>query len=102
MSFKKIFKPINKVEYQLDAITSKTLLDNGDDSITIFALDESERINTHSAPVDAAIYVLEGELELIIDDEMFNLNSEDMILIPSKAPHALNALTRTKIMLIKI
>lgn len=101
MSFKKVFKPVNKVEYNHKMITSKTLIEKDERSITLFALDAAERINTHTSPIDASLYVLEGELELTIDDEMFNLKAQDMIMMPAKAPHSLNALTRTKFMLIK-
>lgn len=103
MAFMKtVLNPADDLQYQDNAIVSKTLITNAEKSITLFAFDKGQSINTHTAPVDAAVYVLDGHVEIIISDEKFELSTGEMVIMPAGEPHALTALTQFKMMLVKI
>ena len=102
-SFSKVvIQPKSVIEYQDNSIVSKTVCANNNSSLTLFAFDEGQSIAAHSAPVDAVVQVVEGQVEITISDETFHLKEGDTILMPKGEPHGLKALGRFKMMLFKV
>lgn len=100
--FKKIINLKNSVDYQTNSIVSQTIINKGNNSITLFAFDEGQDIASHSAPVDAVVQVIEGEVQITISGEVFDLKEGDVIIMPAGQPHALAAKTKFKMMLVKL
>ncbi len=100
---KKIINIENMIDYQDGAIVSKTITDNTkNSSLTVFAFDAGQSIAGHSAPVDAVVQNIDGEVEITISGEKFTLKKGDMILMPKGEPHALQAKTKFKMILFKV
>jgi quercetin dioxygenase-like cupin family protein len=99
---KKVFNLKKSIEYQENSIVSKTITTNENSSLTLFAFDEMQSIASHSAPVDAVVEVIEGEVEVTISNEKFTLKEGDIILMPKGEPHGLEAKTKLKIALFKV
>ncbi len=99
---KKILNLKNSIDYQENAIVSKTITTNSNSSLTLFAFDEGQSIAAHSAPVDAVVQAVEGEVEITISGEKFNLIEGDIILMPKGEPHGLVASTKFKMALFKV
>jgi quercetin dioxygenase-like cupin family protein len=70
--------------------------------MTVFAFDEGEGLSEHTAPFDAAVYIIEGEAEITIDGKPHSVKSGEMIIMPAGKPHALKAITRYKMLLVMI
>lgn len=106
MSSKEFFKEVRvlkeAVKYQENAIVSKTVVSAGNNSVTLFAFDAGQEIAAHSAPVDALVQNVEGEVEIVISGESFILKEGDIIVMPKGEPHVLYAKTQFKMMLVKI
>ena len=62
----------DQVTYQEGQIVSKTLAQNSNVSITLFAFDKEEEISTHTSKGDALIYVMEGKVQVIIGDNKYD------------------------------
>ena len=88
-----------KIDYVQDTIVSEVLYADGEYSITLKALDSGTEIKTHISPVDAVVFVLEGDMEFVVDNEKFNLS---MLMMKKNTPHSLSALSKAKMLLIKI
>lgn len=99
---KKIVNLKSGIDYQENSIVSKTITNNTDSSLTLFAFDKGQSIASHSAPVDAVVQVVEGEVEITISGEKFNLKEGDIILMPKGEPHGLEAKTKFKMALFKV
>lgn len=99
---KKVLNLKNSIDYQENSVVSKTITDNTDSSLTLFAFDKSQSIATHSAPVDAVVQNIEGEVEITISGELFTLKEGDIILMPKGEPHGLFAKTKFKMALFKV
>ena len=99
---KKILNLKGSIDYQENSIVSKTITTNENSSLTLFAFDEGQSIASHSAPVDAVVQNIEGEVEIIISSEKFNLKEGDIILMPKGEPHGLVAKTKFKMGLFKV
>ena len=85
------------IDVQENAVVSKMLTANTASSLTLFA-----SIATHTAPVNAVVQVIEGEVEITISDEKFILKEGEIILMPEGEPHSLLALTPFKMVLFKV
>lgn len=99
---KKIINLKESIDYQENSIVSKTITSSNDSSLTLFAFDAGQAIDSHSAPVNAVVQAVEGEVEIIISGEKFNLKEGDIILMPKGEPHALEAKTKFKMALFKV
>lgn len=105
---KQLFEPANvfrfneSVDYSVDGIISKRVLDRPVGTVTLFSFDKGQRLSTHSAPFDAMVQVIEGEAEIIINEEKFSLSTGDNIIMPAGIPHAVNATEKFKMILTMI
>ena len=90
------------VNYENGSVVSRTLIDKKVGTITLFAFDESEGLSEHTAPYDALVIDLEGEVDVRIAGKSNILKESEMIIMPANKPHALRALTRFKMLLVMI
>ncbi|MDI9447180.1 MAG: cupin domain-containing protein [Pelotomaculaceae bacterium] len=90
------------VEYQKGQVVSRTLAQGKPVSITLFAFDEGEEISSHSSSGDALVYLLDGQAEITVGGEKFNLKKGETIVMPAGIPHALNAVKQFKMLLIVV
>jgi quercetin dioxygenase-like cupin family protein len=95
-----ISKLINLVEYQENAVVSKTLIDTRVESVTVFAFAAGQGLSEHTAPFEAMLSILDGEADVIVSDKSFHLKAGEMITIPANKPHSLAANHKFKMMLV--
>ncbi len=98
----KVFRPPDIVSYEEGSIVSKMLLNKKSGNVTLFAFDEGEGLSAHTAPFDALLIVLEGNVCVTIGEEEQTLQEGYAILMPAKIPHAVKPLSRLKMMLVMI
>ena len=90
------------VAYQSGAVVSRTLVNDAGGTITAFAFDEGQGLSEHTAPYDASVIVVEGEVEIKISGLAHTLKEGEMIIMPANKPHALKAVTKFKMILIMV
>ena len=90
------------VGYQDDAIVSREIVKKPTGTVTAFAFDEGQGLSEHTAPFDALVQVLEGEVEITISGKLHRLQGGELILMPANQPHALKAVKRFKMLLTMI
>jgi len=90
------------VDYRDGSVVSKTVIKKKTGTVTLFAFDQGQGLSEHTAPFDAMVQVLDGEVEIKISGKPFNLKQGEMIIMPANEPHALNAVQRFKMMLIMV
>jgi len=93
---------VDLVAYQEGSIVSRTLMDKKTGTLTLFAFGEGQGLSEHTAPFDAMVYLLDGEAEVIISSKAFHLKEGEMIIMPANKPHALNAISKFKMMLVML
>ena len=71
-------------------------------TLTLFAFDEGQSLSEHTAPFDALAYVLEGKAEIAIDGQAAQVSAGEGILMPANRPHAVQAISQFKMLLIMI
>jgi quercetin dioxygenase-like cupin family protein len=90
------------VNYQEGSVVSRTLIKENKGTVTLFAFDKDNALSEHTAPFDALVYVVDGDMEVTIDGEAFPLTAGETILMPANHPHAVRAVSRFKMLLTMI
>ena len=88
--------------YQEGSVVSRQITKEDAGNITLFAFDQGQELSEHTAPFDAVVHVLDGEVEVRISGKPYRLKSGDAIIMPANEPHALNAITKFKMLLTMI
>ena len=97
-----IIKLIDSVNYQPGSVVSREIIKKPTGTVTVFAFDEGQSLSEHTAPFDALVYVLDGEVEIKITGKPYLLNQGEMIIMPANQMHALKAIKRFKMILVMI
>lgn len=90
------------VVYQEHSVVSREIVRKPSGTMTVFAFDKGEGLSEHTAPFDAAVYILEGDARITIDGKPHTVKGGEMIIMPANKPHALKAVTRYKMLLVMI
>ena len=90
------------VEYSKDSIVSKTILDKPAGTITLFAFDKDQKLGEHTAPYDAVVQVLDGQVLLTIGGTKKQVSAGQIIIMPGNVPHSVAAEERFKMLLTMI
>ena len=90
------------IDYQAESVVSRTIIDKETGTVTLFAFDEGQGLSEHTAPFDALVYNLDGEVEVTISGKAVQLKTGEMVIMPANKPHALKATKRFKMLLTMI
>jgi quercetin dioxygenase-like cupin family protein len=90
------------VTIQKDAVVSKTIVDKKVGTVSVFAFDEGQGLSEHTAPFNALVHILEGEVEILISGKPYRVKQGEFIILPANEPHALKGVTAFKMLLIMI
>jgi len=98
-------KSLNLVEmvaYQSDSVVSKEIIKKDTGTVTLFAFDKDQGLSEHTAPFDAMVQILDGTANIRISGKNYSVSQGEFIIMPANEPHALNANTPFKMMLVMI
>lgn len=92
----------NLIDYQTGAIVSQTVVDDEAVTITVFAFDKGERLSEHTAPHDAILQVVDGTARVTVEDDEYEVQDGESIVLPANKPHAVDAVSPFKMFLTMI
>lgn len=90
------------VGYQDGSVVSREIIRKSTGTVTLFAFDDGQGLSEHTAPFDALVYVVDGEVEVVISGKPYHLNQGEMIILPANQTHSLRALSKFKMLLVMI
>ena len=90
------------IDYQEGSVVSRTIVDKPAGTVTLFAFDAGQGLSEHTAPFDALVYNLEGEVEVTISGKAVLVKKGEILVMPANKPHALKATKRFKMLLTMI
>lgn len=93
---------VDMVNYQKGAVISKTIIEKKTGTVTLFAFDMGQGLSEHTAPFDALVQILDGEVEIRISGKPFHLKQGEIIIMPAHEPHALKSISNFKMLLTMI
>ena len=90
------------IQYQEGSVVSREIIGRPAGTVTVFAFDQGQGLSEHTAPFDALVQVLDGDVEIRISGEPYRLKEGEIIIMPAGEPHALKAVKRFKMLLVMI
>lgn len=108
------------VDFQKDNFAKEIIEENGEHMAILFALKKGQEIPEHKSPVDAFIYILDGEVDFKInmdievncdecfcnvidaDDNIFKIRKGEIFRFASDVKHSVLAKKDTKMLVVRI
>jgi quercetin dioxygenase-like cupin family protein len=90
------------IAYQPGSVVSRTLIDKPAGTVTLFAFDKGQGLSEHTAPYNALVQVIDGEVEITISGRPSRVKQGEILIMPADKPHALKAVSSFKMLLIMI
>jgi len=90
------------LDYQDDAVVSREIIKKDTGTVTLFAFDQGQGLSEHTASFDAAVYVLDGQVQVNISGKPHIVKEGQMIIMPANKPHSLKAIKKFKMLLVMI
>ena len=78
------------------------LLEKDGCGLVAVALKKDEIIDTHAAMEDAAVYVIDGEIEIHFDAEKFKIDKGEILMFKKDDQHKVLALKDSKFLIFKV
>jgi quercetin dioxygenase-like cupin family protein len=97
-----ILEFVNLIDYQTGSVVSRQITKTESGNVTLFAFDEGQELSEHTAPFDALVHILDGEGEIKISGQPFQLRTGEAIIMPADQPHAVKAIKKFKMLLTMI
>lgn len=100
--FYNVLKAKDLISIKDEKFDREVLMENGESNLTIIGLQKDEIIDTHTSIADAAVYVLDGEIEMHFDAEKFTLDKGEILMFKKDKEHKVFAKKDSKFFLIRI
>lgn len=100
--FYNVLKAKDIVDLQDEKFARKVLMEENNSSLSAIAIKKDEIIDTHTSTCDAAVYVIDGEIELHFDAEKFTVEKGEILMFKKDEEHKVVALKDSKFLLVKI
>ena len=78
------------------------LLEKDGCGLIAMALKKDEIVDTHTSTNDAAIYIIDGEIEIHFEAEKFKLDKGEILMFKKDSQHKILALKYSKFLIFKV
>ena len=100
--FGEVVKFNEAIDYNNEKVEFKPLFETCQGSVSLVAMKEGQKLDTHTAPFEVMVTVCEGEIEFTMIDKKHNMKAGDFLLMGANVAHSVEAKKDAKIMLVKI
>lgn len=99
------FGEVNKlaqIENEDTRVSFKNIFTNNNGGVSLVAFRKGQKLDTHTAPEEVMVNVLEGEIEFTMIDTPHRIKAGEFMLMGENVPHKVFAVNDSLVMLIKI
>jgi quercetin dioxygenase-like cupin family protein len=90
------------IDYSNGGVVSKQVLKSEAGNITLFSFDKGQGLTEHTAPFDAMVQILDGEVKITVGGKPNLVQKGQTIIMPANVSHALFAVEKFKMLLTMI
>lgn len=92
----------SQIENGENKVHFKNIFGNSNGGVSLLAFKAGQTLETHTAPAEVMVCVLEGEIEFTMIDTPHVIKAGEFLLMGADVPHRVAAITDAKVVLIKI
>lgn len=85
-----------------DKVHFKHIFNNENGGVVLVAFKAGQKLDTHTAPAEVMVNVLEGEVEFTMIDKVRTIKAGQFLLMGAQVPHSVAAKADSKLMLVKV
>lgn len=100
--FGEVHSIADQIEAGSDKVHFKHILNNENGGVVLVAFKAGQTLDTHAAPAELMVSVLEGEIEFTMLDKPHTIKAGEFLLMGADVPHSVFAKADSKMMLIKV
>lgn len=90
---------VELIEYEHDAVVSKSIMKRATGSINAMSFDSGEGLNEKTSPYDTYLQIIDGSAIIVIDKKQTELKTGEGIVIPAHKPSHIEPNGRFKLLL---
>lgn len=91
-----------QIEAGSDKVHFKHIFNNENGGVVLVAFKAGQKLDTHVAPAELMVNVLEGEIEFTMLDKPHTIKAGEFLLMGAEVTHSVIAKADSKMMLIKV
>lgn len=92
----------DQIETGEDKVHFKNIFSNENGGLVLVAFKAGQKLDTHMAPAELMVNVLEGEIEFTVIDKPHILKAGEFMLVGAGVAHSVVAKADSKMMLVKV
>lgn len=92
----------SQIESGEDKVHFRGIFSNDNGGAVLLAFKAGQRLDTHIAPAELMVTVLEGEIEFKMIDKVNSIKAGQFMLMGADVPHSVAAVKDSKVMLVKV
>ena len=100
--FSEVYSLAAQIEAGTDKVHFKPVFSTDHGGVVLAAFKAGQKLDTHVAPAELMVNVLEGEIEFSVLGHHHRLQAGQFMLVGSGVEHSVAATTDAKLMLVKI
>lgn len=93
-----IHRLIDLVDYVSGTVEEKAIMVKKTGLVTVSAFDVGEELLSKASPFDCLIQIIDGEVEIMIDDKTQTIVTGELIIVPAHTKNKVKAITRFKML----
>ena len=101
-NFSEVHKLATQIEAGNDKVHFHPILSTDNGGVILVAFKAGQKLETHVAPMELMVNVLEGEVEFTVADKIHHLREGEFLLLGRDVPHSVLASADSKLMLVKL
>lgn len=99
--FGEVHNLASQIESASDKVQFHSVYSNDNGGVALIAFKAGQQLDTHLAPAEVMVNVLEGEIIFTMIDQAHTIKAGEFMLVGEGVPHSVTAKTDAKVMLVK-
>lgn len=100
--FGEVHRLAEQVEASSERVQFRNIFSTENGGIALLAFKEGQNLDTHLAPAEVMVTVLEGEIDFTMLEHTHTLRENEFLLMGAGVPHSVVAKKDSKVMLVKV
>lgn len=93
---------LEQVKTESEKVQFRNIFETGNGGVALIGFKAGQLLDTHLAPAEVMVIVLEGEIEFTMDGKPNTIKAGNFLLMGQDVPHSVFAKTDAKVLIVKI
>ena len=101
LRFGEVFRLTDQIKSSSDKVAFLNVMNTSNGGVAVMALEEGQKLDTHAAPAELFVLVLEGEIVFSLEEERNVMKEGDILMLGEGVRHAVECVRNAKVLLCK-